>query len=252
MNSRIGWWRSPGCGGRLDDLVEHRPRVGGHGHPVAADLLPEGGGVELPRHGEPRAAHDRAADAHHEPRRVVDRSHAVQRVGAGERGRGGGAERRLRPPAVRDPAHPRVLALAAEHDEGQIAGAARVRPVPAWELHRRRVDPLHVDDALGAQVPRAAAAPEHERVHDAKPGGQGARSGSAMIRSTWPSFASRARSPSGRISTATAPIRLIATTSASALGRGPINTPTCSPWRTPIEIRPRTTLSIRSPTSRAS
>ena len=64
-----------------------------------------------------------------------------------------------------------------------------------------------------------------------------------MIRAARPSSASRAGSPSGRISTATAPILLSAETTVSALGRVCMRTPTCSPWRTPISIRPRTTLS---------
>ena len=69
--------------------------------------------------------------------------------------------------------------------------------------------------------------------------------GSAMIRRTRPSSASRPGSPSGRISTATAPSRFSAATTVSALGRVCISTPTCSPWRTPISSSPRTTLSIR-------
>ena len=53
-----------------------------------------------------------------------------------------------------------------------------------------------------------------------RPAASAARSGSAMIRCTWPSSASRAVSPSGRSSTDTAPSRLSATTSASAARAG--------------------------------
>ena len=47
MNSRTGWWCSPGCGGRLDEVVQHRPRVRGDRDAVAAHLLPERRGVEV-------------------------------------------------------------------------------------------------------------------------------------------------------------------------------------------------------------
>ncbi len=70
-------------------------------------------------------------------------------------------------------------------------------------------------------------------------------SGSATIRVTPPITASLAVSPSGRSSTATAPSRLSAATRASAEGLVRMSTPTGSPCRTPISMRPRTTLSIR-------
>ena len=71
-------------------------------------------------------------------------------------------------------------------------------------------------------------------------------SGSAMMRVTRPRAASRWRNPSGRSITATAPSRLRAATMPSALGRVSMSTPTCAPWRTPMLISPRTTLSMRS------
>ena len=55
----------------------------------------------------------------------------------------------------------------------------------------------------------------------------------------------RSTSPSGRRRTPTAPRRLSAATTVSAVGRGSMRTPTCSPWWTPIEIRPRTIESMR-------
>ena len=56
-----------------------------------------------------------------------------------------------------------------------------------------------------------------------------ARSGSAMIRTTWPSSASRRRRRRAAASRPRRPSRLSATTRASALGRVLISTPTCSP-----------------------
>ena len=109
------------------------------------------------------------------------------------------------------------------------------------------IDLLHVGRPAAR---RGCAAPRPRRARRCgpkpSPEASSARSGSAMIRPTWPISASWATSPSGRSSTDTAPSRFRATVRASALGRGPINTPTCSPWRTPISISPRTTLSIRS------
>ena len=70
-------------------------------------------------------------------------------------------------------------------------------------------------------------------------------SGSVITRPIWPSWASRPTFEPGRSSTATAPSRESAATAASALGRASISTPTCSPWRTPSESSPLTTLSMR-------
>ena len=230
---------------RVGDLAQHRPRVGGDRDPVAAHLLPERRRVEVARDREPRAARDRAAHAHQQPGGVVDRGDGVDGVGVGERRRRRGRERRQRPAAVGEAVRPRPLALAGEQDEGEVGGAARVGAIPGGRLDQVRVDPLHVDD-LAAEVAVLSAAAEHEdlasrRRRAAWP----ASSGSATIRVTWPSSASRATGPSGRISTATAPSRLSAATTERPLGRVLISTPTCSPWRTPSESRPRTTLSMR-------
>ena len=124
--------------------------------------------------------------------------------------------------------------------------AARVGAVPGGQLDLVGVDALHVGDvraevALLARRRRARTCGSPRR-----PAASSARSGSVTILVTWPSSASRAMSPSGRMSTATAPRRLSAATTASELGRLDMSTPTCSPWRTPSETSPRTTASMRA------
>ena len=170
---------------------------------------------------------------------------AVDRVGGGQRRRRGGAERRQRPAAVGDAADPRAFALAGEQHEGEVARAARVGAVPGGQRDGVGVDALHVGHVRGraraARRRRRARALGDARRRRAARRVRGRRRSAAPA----PSSASRAADPSGRSSTATAPRRLSAATTASALGRVPMSTPTCSPWRTPTEIRPRTTLSMR-------
>ena len=121
---------------RLDEVVQQRPRIGRHRHAVAPGLVPERLGSKR-GHRQPRATGDRAADAHHQPRRVVQRRHAVDRVAARQRGGRRGAERRQRPAAVRDPAHTGAIALAGEHDERQVARASGVRAGTSRVARRR-------------------------------------------------------------------------------------------------------------------
>ena len=104
-----------------------------------------------------------------------------------------------------------------------------------------------------SSAPRSRGCPPPPRTKvctGRTPLARSACSGSATIRPMRPRSASRATSPSGRSSTATAPRRFSAATIASALGRVSISSPTWSPWCTPTETSPRTTLSTRSLTSR--
>ena len=160
----------PGLGGRLDERVQHRPRVGGDRHPVAAHLVPERHGIKRCRHRQPGAADDGTADAHHQPRRVIERRHAVDRVARREGRRRRSPERRRDPAPVGDPTHPRLLALAGEEDERQVARASGVGPIPLREPHLSRIDLLHVVGQRHPEVARATTAAEHERVDLPEPG----------------------------------------------------------------------------------
>ena len=71
-------------------------------------------------------------------------------------------------------------------------------------------------------------------------------SGSEITIVTRARVASRPGSASGRSSTLVAPSRLSAATTVNTLGRVLITTPTRSPCRTPMLIRPLTTLSTRT------
>ena len=114
----------------------------------------------------------------------------------------------------------------------------------AGQLDPVGVDPLHVDHAA-PEVALLAAAAEHEDLAAPASRARPASSGSATIRVTAAELGLARDRAVGRISTATAPSRLSAATTESPLGRVLISTPTCSPWRTPSESRPRTTLSTR-------
>ena len=176
MNSRTGWWCSAGSSGAVAISSQHRPGVGGDRDPVAAHLLPEGRRLEVAGDRQPGAAGDRAADAHQQARRVVDRGHRVDGVVVGERRRRGGRERRQRPAAVGEPVGPGALALAGEEDEGEVRGAAGVGPVPGRQLHLVGIDPLHVDH-LAAEVALLAAAAEHEHLRRTRFQGAGGELG---------------------------------------------------------------------------
>ena len=97
---------------------------------------------------------------------------------------------------------------------------------------------------------RPAAAAEHEGVHGAQAGGL---RGALGVGDDPPHLAELRLALGVAVRDAAAPPRLPSGSARSRAparsGREPISTPTCSPWRTPIEIRPRTTLSIRSLTS---
>ena len=97
----------------------------------------------------------------------MQRSQAVHGVAAAEIGRRRGAERRQRPPEVRDLAGEQLAAHRAERDEGQVAGRARVGPVPAGQVDLVGVDLLHVDHVgvVGQMQFARLAAAEHQHPH---------------------------------------------------------------------------------------
>jgi hypothetical protein len=78
----------------------------------------------------------------------MQRCEAVHGVGAAEVGGRRGAERRKRPAVVGDLAGDEVPADGAEPDESEVAGEARVGPVPAGQVDDVGVDLFHVDDVL--------------------------------------------------------------------------------------------------------
>ena len=156
-------------GRSLDQVAEHRPRVGADRDAVAAHLVPERRGVEVARHRDPRAARDRAAEAHHEAGRVIDGRDRIDGVRFGQRRGCRGAERREDPAPVRDAVGTRAVARAGEENEGEVARPAGVRLVPAGELHLVRVDPLHVDHSA-AEVARPGATTQDQDLHAGLPG----------------------------------------------------------------------------------
>ena len=98
---------------------------------------------------------------------MVQRGEAVDGVVAGERRSRGGAESRQRPAVVGDLlGHQFAAADRVEDDEGDVAGIARVGPVPAGQFHGVRVDLLHVDDvaADGQSQIAVLAAAEHQHL----------------------------------------------------------------------------------------
>ena len=169
MNRRTGWWCSPRRRRRVGELAQHRPGVGGDRDAVAAHLVPERRRVEVAREREARAAGDRAADAHQQARRVVERGHRVDGVGVGERRRRRGRERRERPAPVGDPVGARALALAGEQDEGEVAGAARVRAGTRRAARPRSGSIRSMSMTPAAEVAVLPAAAEHEDLGGRRP-----------------------------------------------------------------------------------
>ena len=124
-------------GWRIHELATHLARVIDDADPVAPDLVPERGRPRGRATGaghrqrEARTAHQRATDRDERARRMVQRQAAVHGVARGERRRGGRAQRRERPAAVRDPRRAgRLVRPRGHEDHRQVARAARVRPVP--------------------------------------------------------------------------------------------------------------------------
>ena len=250
MNSRTGWLPRQRERRIVDDLAQHRPRVGHHRDAVLADLLDEPVRLQASRQRDAGAADHRAAQADQQPGLVMQRGQAVDGVAAAEVGRRRGAERRQRPPEVGDLAGDQFAADRAERDEGQVTGQSGVGPVPAGQVDLVGVDLLHVDDVgvVGQVQVAGLAAAEHQHPHGQPARGvQIARVGDDLRHPAEPR--GLARSASGGISTATAPSRDSAAIATSALGRVSISTPTCAPCRTPTSIRPRTTLLMRRSTA---
>ena len=162
---------------------------------------------------------------------MVQRVDRVERVGRGHAGRAGGPQRRQRPAAVGDPDDLRCLAGRRRRARRRCRRPARVRPVPRGQPDRADVDLLEVGRAgrAGARLVRAARRAQQEAAR--RPHGLGHRDVLRVgdDRRTPARSASRATSPPGRSSTATAPSRFSAATTASALGRVRISTPTGSP-----------------------
>ena len=95
---------------------------------------------------------------------MVQRGHAVDRVGIRQCCRGGRAERAQGPPAVRDPVDSGRLALPREQQEGEISGLSRVGLEPGRQRHRTRVDLLQIGRLRDPEIASSAAAAEHERL----------------------------------------------------------------------------------------
>ena len=163
-----------------------------------------------------RAAGDRAADrSSAAPTGGRSGSTRVDGVVVGERGRRRGAERRQRPAAVGDPVRPRALALAGEEDEREVARAAGVGRYQAGTSTRSgSIRSMSITPR--AEVALLAAAAEHEgpraapRLARAAARARGRRRSGARRRAR---PRARRRRP-GRSSTATAPSRLSAATTA--------------------------------------
>ncbi len=247
MNSRTAWLRCNAKRGIVDHLAQHRPGVGHDGHAVLAKLGDEPLRLQSARQRDPGAADDGPAQAHQQPGLVMQRSQAVDRVAAAQRGGRGRSERRQRPAVVGDLLGHQLPADRAERDEREVTGEAGVRPVPPRQRHGVRVDLLHVDDAaVGGHVEVAGlAAAEDEDLHRQFAGGlQVARIGDHLGDTAEPDglveVGVRAASAPRRRRVATARRWPPAPT-----GRVSISTPTRTPWRTPTRIRPRTTLLMR-------
>ena len=73
------------------------------------------------------------------------------------------------PPPVGDPARPQVLAVTGEHDEREVTGPSRVRPVPGGDVHLVRVEGLHVGQRAALA---ASGAAEQVRLDTVQPRGE--------------------------------------------------------------------------------
>ena len=76
----------------------------------------------------------------------------------------GGAEGRQDPAPVGDAVGAGAVARAGEENEGEVARAAGIRLVPAWDLHLVRVNPLHVDHSA-AKIARSRSASQDQDLH---------------------------------------------------------------------------------------
>ena len=230
----------------VDDIAEHGPGVGDDRDAVLTYLGDESVRSQAARQRDAGAADHRATEADQQPGLVMQRRQAVHRVGTGQ-GRGrGGAERRQRPAVVGDLLGDELPAGGAEPDERQIPRQPGVGPIPGRQLDGVGVDLFHVDDVgVVGQMQIAGLTATEDKDLSGNCRAVSRLAGSVMISVTPPSRTAVARSTSGFNKTATAPNRDSAAMATSALGRVSIRTPTCSPWRTPTSMRPRTTLSIR-------
>lgn len=177
---------------------------------------------------------------------MMQRSNAIHRVAAVEIGGRGGTEGRQRPAVVGDLLGLPVPVGFTADDERRLSCQPGVGPVPAWQSDGLRVDLLEIDDVRpGLDIETAEVSPPRTRTCIPVARAASRFSGSVTMRST-PSIriAVWISRPGGR-RTATAPSRDSAAMTASALGRVSMTTPTCAAGRTPADINPRTTLSIR-------
>ena len=146
MNSRTGWLPCSDEAGLVDDVAQHGPGVGDHRDAVLADLLHEPVRLQAAGQRDAGSTDDGAAERHQQAGLVMQRGQAVDGVAAAQRRGRCGSERRQRPAVVGDLLGDEFAADRAERDERKVAGESGVRPVPAGQLDRVRVDLLHVDD----------------------------------------------------------------------------------------------------------
>ena len=112
------------------------------------DLFGEPRRVDAPGQGDARPAGDRAAEAEHQTRRMVQRGQAVDRVTAAERGGSGRAVGRQRPPMIGDLLDHAAPSCRAEEHEGEITGLARVGPIPLRQSRTGQVEAVQLDDPV--------------------------------------------------------------------------------------------------------
>ena len=148
----------------LHQFAQQGPGVGHHCDPVTVDLVGEPGWVDAPGQGDARPAGDRAAEADHQTRRMVQRGQTIDRVTAAERGGGGRAVGRQRPPMIGDLLDHSAPSRRAEEHEGEITCPARVWPIPLRQLRTGHVEAVQLDDPvrLSPAEVRGAAMTENE------------------------------------------------------------------------------------------